>query len=195
MRTPRIPATVVFCALAGCAMPANPTPFELTGLPAPRRLSREVAAAAPQGTVRSEGDISAFASAGLTASPETILIGGGFDYYTDSSTAVGALVQVGFDSDDTIVAPSIQLKHFFLLDSGGRVSRWRPFAQVGVGMAYLEKSNADEIGLLLNAGGGIDYALDDISIGTNVLFNLLPIETVGDHFFFSWQVVQITFHF
>lgn len=176
-------------------MPADPAPFELTGLPPPRRLAREVAAPPPQGTVRSEGDMTAFGSAGLTTSPETFLIGGGFDYYTDSSTAVGGLVQLGFDSNDTIVAPSIQLKRFFLLDSGGRVSRWRPFAQVGAGMAYLEKNNVDEIGLLLNGGGGIDYALDDISIGTNVLFNVLPIETVGDHFFFSWQVVQITFHF
>ena len=55
-------------------------------------------------------------------------------------------------------------------------------------------SPSSDWGLLINAGGGIDYEIDrGITIGTSVIFNLLPVDVLSQNSFYTWQMITVTF--
>jgi hypothetical protein len=39
------------------------------------------------------------------------------------------------------------------------------------------------------------YFWDDVSLGTGVLFNFLPLDTAGETFYFGWKVIEAKVHF
>ena len=67
-------------------------------------------------------------------------------------------------------------------------------------MAYLHKDNRrgdnDDVGFLFNLGFGADYYLTErLSLGSNLLFNIMPDKVLGENFFFSWRFVSVSYHF
>ena len=79
--------------------------------------------------------------------------------------------------------------------------------QGGLGFTYIDidvpgnlppgvNVDDDDIGLLMSVGFGADYRItDSISLGSRMLFNVLPDDVLGENFYFSWQVAAIRFRF
>jgi hypothetical protein len=147
------------------------------------------------------GALAVHGGLGFTAGPEAFLFTVGAEYFVTSNIAVGPLFQFAFADNWDIVAPSIQGRYVFDLDapSSEPLGRLKPFAEVGMGACYIghtRQGDDEEWAFLINFGGGIDYFFtDNLALGTEMLFNFLPGEAQGQHFFFSWQVVTVRFLF
>jgi hypothetical protein len=134
---------------------------------------------------------------GFTLSPSDFLLALEADYFVTNGFAVGPLFQFGLWDDPFILAPSLNFKGVFDLPE---VEGLKPIVEGGLGLVYMDEHHrhwdADETGFLLNFGGGLQYFIDDpIAIGSEILFNFIPDEVLGDHFFFSWQLVTVSFLF
>lgn len=139
---------------------------------------------------------------GFTADPTAFLMGLEGDYAFTREFRAGPLLQIAASDDKTIVAPTANLKFFVPIpDAPREVERFNPFLQLGLGFAYVERERRhrhddDEVGFLMNAGFGFDYMVTDrFGMGSQMLFNVLPDETAGERFFFSWQVVTASVRF
>lgn len=137
------------------------------------------------------------ASIGFTNSPDSFLVGAALSYPLDENFSIGPLVQLGIDDDFFMAAPTLDLRATFALSEDKRV---RPFIHGGPGFVYFKEDDRvgddDETGFLFNLGVGIDYLIsDDTTIGTDLMVNYMPDEVLGEHGFFSWQFLKITFHF
>jgi hypothetical protein len=134
---------------------------------------------------------------GFTSSPSDFLLTLEADYFFTNGLAVGPLFQLGLWDDPFIFAPTLNFKGVFDLPE---VRRLKPLVEGGLGLAYMDADRrhggADDTGFLLDFGGGLQYFVDDrIAVGSEVLFNFVPGEVLGDHFFFSWQLVTLNFLF
>jgi len=187
--------------LVGCASPGPVSAPRSTPAPAPAPdpappPSREPA---PVPSLQSETGPSPHSlqlntGIGFTSDPTTFLIGMGLDASINRNFALGPLLQIGVDDNTTLLAPSLNFKGIF----GER--EFHPYVQSGLGFAYLEKEHRhgdnDEFAFLVNFGGGLDVELtQSMVIGSGILFNFLPDEALGEHFFFSWQVLTLGFRF
>jgi hypothetical protein len=141
---------------------------------------------------------------GFTLDPDTFLMSLGAEYAGDEGFSAGPLLQVGVSDKHAIVAPTANGRYSFdLSDADDDVLRkFRPFVQGGLGFAYVEKDrngplgDREDVGFLLNMGFGLEYPVSErVSLGTSLLFNVLPVKTANQHFFFSWQVATVRFHF
>jgi hypothetical protein len=148
------------------------------------------------------GDWSAHGGIGFTADPDGFLFATGLEYSLTRDFSVGPLIQLSFDDDDTIVAPTLNLRYRVdLTDVNNEfVRRIEPFAQLGPGAAYIEKDKRpgddDDIGFLISGGFGADYwVTEDLAVGNSVLFNGMPDDVEGENFFFSWQLVTLRYRF
>ena len=48
----------------------------------------------------------------------------------------------------------------------------------------------------LNFGFGADYRLtESLSVGSKMLFNVMPTNVFGESFYFSWEVAGLRYHF
>jgi opacity protein-like surface antigen len=136
------------------------------------------------------------AGAGFTSSPDTFLLTVEGDYYFDQHVALGPLLQLGLSGDDTIIAPTANVRYVF----DAAETPFKPFVQGGAGFAYLEKDGRrgddDDIGFLFNFGGGTDFRIsDNMQLGTGVMFNFLPGDVLGEDYFFSWRVLSVGVRF
>lgn len=141
-------------------------------------------------------------SIGFTADPGAFAMGLSVPIAMTSNIAFTPHMLIAFDDEDTIVAPSVNLEVQFRL--GGRRGdffyRLRPFLQAGLGFAYIETSNGakdqSETGFLAVPGVGVEYEISEsLLIGTNMRFNVLPGETSGESFFFSWELLSLRIAF
>ncbi|MFO0982496.1 MAG: hypothetical protein U1E76_12310 [Planctomycetota bacterium] len=176
---------VLAALLAACA-----------AMPAPDDAGAREATAASSGA---EIPLSVQGGLGFTLDPDTFLMAARADYWVRPNVAVGPLLQVGLADHRTILAPSFNVKGVFDLKQPS-AERLKPYIDGGVGFAYLEKDGRrgddDDLGVLLDIGGGLSYDVNDhLAVGTGVLFNFLPAELVGERFFFSWQLVTLSFRF
>ncbi|HLQ37249.1 MAG TPA: hypothetical protein VK348_05595 [Planctomycetota bacterium] len=197
----------VFAFLAaGCATEierAAPSPLALERAAAAPLAVEQPGTQAPAGNAPSaskEGDRTLLVGLGFTDGPETFLIGGEADFYLSDRLAVGPMLQWGVDDHVTILAPSFHAKYLFPLERAAGAPEFVPFVQGGAGFAYIKKDRRpgddDGIGLLLQAGGGIECRLDKgLTLASTALIDLLPAEVVGEHVYFSWQIVQFGFRF
>lgn len=194
---------VLAVALSGCAIQNRST--------TPASLARIVDAHAPGtddflDTARSqdpdpsgEGDRVVHLGVGFTSSPGTALVAGQLDYFVTDDWAVGPALRLGLSSDDSIVAPSFNVKRVLGMQRF-ESTPWRPFVQAGVGMAFLHDDrrfgDRDDEGLLLNGGAGIEVFLDNgLKLTSTLTLNLMPGKVLGERTFFSWQILQMQFDF
>ena len=114
------------------------------------------------------------------------------------------MLQVGVDDRDTLVAPTLNAR--FAPEFGQSrssdelVRRMRPFLQGGVGMLPLDRDfgsfDADDNEFLFNMGGGVDFPISErFTVGTSMMFNVIPAGALGEKFFFSWQLATVSFRF
>jgi hypothetical protein len=134
---------------------------------------------------------------GFTLGPTDFLLALEGSYFLTNDLAVGPLFQLGIDDDPFIFAPSLNARYLFDLRGLGRL---RPLVEGGIGLVYecedIGPRDRDETGFLFNFGGGFQYFLTDgVAVGSEVLFNFVPDEVLGDRFFFSWQVLAVSFFF
>lgn len=169
-------------------------------------LDAEPVMAAPSGGSSSEAAPGSAPRAGRTAlrtglgftlSPTDLLLSLELDHFFTKNFALGPLFQFGVSDDPFIFAPTLNLQGMF--DIPG-VDVVKPFVQGGLGIAYIGEDHQDhwrdDVGFLINFGCGLEFFLSDrISLGTNILFNFLPVDTLGENYFFSWQFVTFRFQF
>lgn len=152
----------------------------------------------PQNSRRGPEGLSLRAAMGFTLDPDTFLLASQVDYRFADGLSLSPLVQLGLSDDDVLLAPSFNLKYTFDLSTEQRKIPVKPFMEGGVGFCYLHKEHRrgddDEVGFLLNFGFGADfYVTDRVALGSNVLFNVLPGEVLGEHFFFTWEFIALRF--
>ncbi len=155
------------------------------------------------------GVISLRTSLGLTLDPSTYLMTLDAGYFVTPSWSLGPLFQLGLSDDDFLLAASVNFRKVYDIeirehgeeDDDNQLNRLKPFYQFGAGVLFIDEDNPgladdDDAGLLLNLGVGVDLYLNDrVSFGTSVLFNFLPSEVGDEHFFLSWQIGTLAFHF
>lgn len=175
-----------------------------TSTAAPRRAALETPASGPGALPDASGTsrgvpVSVWGGTGFTTNPGTFLIASGADWHVDPRWSIGPHLQLGLADRRTFFAAIANVKRFFTIP-GRRWQGLRPYAQVGIGVAYVEKersgSDRSETGLALNAGGGLRYRLtDDLTIGTAVGFHALPTELADERAVYTWELVQLIFGF
>ena len=164
--------------------------------PAPRRRP----------TPRSNGAIprpigwSVRAGLGFIDDPNALLLNFEAPYAFDQWVSAGPTLQVGIEDHNTIVAPTAAVTVSIPDLPGDDFDNVHPYALVGIGFAYIEDDNRQNdnssVGFLINFGVGVEYQVSErFSIGSQMMFNFLPEETLDEDFFYSWQVggVRIAF--
>jgi opacity protein-like surface antigen len=141
---------------------------------------------------------------GFTADPESFLLGFEGDYAISENFSAGALLQLGVDDDRTIVSPVVYGR--IRSDLGGIDPDLRaiePFIQLGLGLTYWDvdrprpgSGTTDDTEFLLNTGFGAEYRITDhVSVGSMMLFNIVPDAIFGERFYFSWEVLTARYRF
>jgi hypothetical protein len=193
--------------LVGCATTVSQRP-NFVHLASEQPAGGEAAAPAAKEPAASPGvpnPLSVRGAIGFTLDPDTFLMAFQGDYFLDDQLSLGPLLQLGVDDDTTILAPTLNVQYAFDLteleeDGDEILERLKPFVQGGVGLGYIHKDRRrgddDDVGFLLNLGFGLEYYLtDQLALGNNLLFNILPDKTNGENFFLSWQFVTLRYRF
>jgi opacity protein-like surface antigen len=146
--------------------------------------------------------VSVRGAVGITSDPSMFALGLGFPIEINRRVAFTPMIQAAFDDDHTIIAPTVNLEYHLDLSDGSSdlLRRLHPFVQGGIGFAYIHKeqpgNDPDEVGFLLAPGLGLEYELtDNLLIGSNVLFNILPSEVSDENFFLTWQFATLRVRF
>ncbi len=141
----------------------------------------------------SESGWSGRAGIGFTADPSALLLNFDFPYYFDRFVAVGPMLQVAIEGDETIIAPTLDLT-ITIPDIGvAGFERVQPYGFVGLGFAIVEDENRandnSATDFLIHFGVGLEYQVSErLFLGSHMIFNFLPSEALGQTFFYSWQV-------
>jgi hypothetical protein len=150
----------------------------------------------------SAGDWSIQGGGGFTSDPDGALLATNVEYAITRDFGVGPVLQLSFDDDNTIVAPTLNLRYRVDLSDVGNefVRRIEPSATFGLGFAYIEKDHSagddDDAAFLISGGVGAEYwVTDQLAVGNTVLFNGMPDDAVDEDFFFSWQLVTLRYRF
>ena len=165
--------------------------------------SRSTSPVSAQGGQGGSGALSGWSlrtGIGFIDDPNAFLLNFEAPYAFDQWVSAGPMLQVGLDDDNTIVAPTLNVTVTIPDLPGEDFDRMHPYGFVGMGFAYLEdddrQNNDDDTGFLINFGFGLEYQLsENIFVGSQMMFNFLPKETLGENFFYSWQIggVRVAF--
>lgn len=138
---------------------------------------------------------------GFTADPDSFLMNFEAPYAFNRWFSFGPALQVGINDDTTIVAPTGNLR-ITIPDLPGRdFDRVHPYAIAGMGFAVIDdERNGNDgsaaTGFLIDFGAGVEYQVSEkVFLGTQMIFNVLPDEVKGEHFYFAWQLGGIRFAF
>ncbi len=136
---------------------------------------------------------------GFSAGPTTFALDGDAAYALDEHMSIGPRIQLGFSNKKTIVTPTLNFRYAFDMNLSPDPSarKLTPFFQAGIGLGYIRKERSsghiDDTGFLFNLGGGVEWSLGGATLGSNLMFNVLPSETAGENFYFSWQLITLRF--
>jgi hypothetical protein len=136
---------------------------------------------------------SARAGLGFTIDPDTVLLNFEVPYSFDRWVSAGPMLQLGLSKDETIVAPTANAILTIPDLPGEGFDRIHPYALIGMGFAVLEDKDRNKnkvaAGFLINFGFGLEYQVSEsLYVGSQMMFNFLPKETLDERFFYSWQV-------
>ena len=137
------------------------------------------------------------AGMGFTADPETFLMNFEAEYHVTENVSIGPVLQIGA-ADLSIIAPYANARFRFPAFSKDDdfLGKLRLSVQAGLGLAYYSAPGAGSTGMLLNFGGGLEYALTDgLSLHSRMLFNVLPVDAFGDNFYYSWEIIGARYRF
>jgi len=131
---------------------------------------------------------------GFTIDPDTFLLNLEAPYAFDPWVSVGPMMQIGIDNDDSIWAPTVNTKITIPDMPGEGLDRFVPFFMGGLGFAVLRdddrRNNKSSAGFLVNTGFGLDFRISEhLFVGSQMIFNFLPDRTLGEKFWYSWEVI------
>jgi len=165
--------------------------------PKPKSASGRAAAAVPR-----EQGFSLEGGIGFTAGPGGFLIGLTAPYAIDQNFSLGPRLELGVADGTVVVAPSLNARYGFDMTGfdDDFLRRLRPYLQGGVGMAYIQHEHGqkddDGVGGLIDLGFGLEYPVSSrVSIGSGMLFHIVPGSPAGETFYFSWQMVSARLRF
>ncbi len=130
------------------------------------------------------------AGIGFIDDPTALLLNIEAPYAFDRWVSAGPMFQIGLDDNNTIVAPTANLT-LTIPDLPGEDLDWiQPFVFAGIGFAYIEddnKQNDDSsAGFLVDFGFGLEFQVSEsFYLGSQMIFNFLPEETLGQDFFYG----------
>ena len=158
---------------------------------------------APAATAAEPGLLSGWslrAGIGFIDDPTALLLNIEAPYTFDQWVYAGPMFQIGIDDNNTIVAPTINVGVTLPDLPGEDFDRLHPYGFVGIGFAYIEDDNKrndnSSAGFLITCGIGIEYQLSEsFYVGSQMMFNFLPEETLNEKFFYSWQVGGLRYAF
>ncbi len=183
--------------LGACATPPPCAVLELPGALAPAfapARSQHGGSLAPVA-----GDRRLAVGVGTTDGPDTFLLSGDADFYQSDRVAIGPSLQLGFADRTAIIAPTFHGKFLFPTERSADGPHFLPFVQGGAGLAYIQKDRVgkdDELGLALQAGGGLEVRFDDTyALTSTLLVNVMPAKVLDERAYLSWQIVQFSFRF
>ena len=146
-----------------------------------------------------KGKIALDGGFGFTLSPDTFLMKFGADYFVTHHFGIGPVLQIGLDDNLFIMAPTLGVKGFADLSGNtyAFLRRVKPLVQGGVGLAYVDIDGFDDdVGFLMNFGFGVDvFVTQNLSLGNNMLFNIIPTKVFNDRFYFSWEFISFRYRF
>lgn len=150
-------------------------------------------------TTHEEGNVTLGASAGISSGPTGFLATGEADFWFSRFFSVGPLVQVSAGRS-FVFAASGGPKLTFDFEDHEFTNLVKPYAQAGAGIALISNRRRgeyrSELGLLLVFGLGADFFVtEEFSLGTGLLFNIMPTEPRGELFYLGWKVIEAKFHF
>lgn len=188
--------------LLGCSAPGalSPDPYSLTEFERIRGAQEPSQSEVPRSR---KGETAVPVGAGFTIDPDTALLNIAWDVQLNTLMTMGTSFQFGGSADRFLFAPTFQMKTFLNAASETQqASRWQPYLQGGLGWAWLDSnrsqdgSDFDSNSFLVNGGGGVRYRLSQgYSIGSGALINFVPGKLDDDRWYFSWEVLQLIFHF
>lgn len=138
---------------------------------------------------------------GFSDDPTAFLLSAELPIHVNRNVSVGPLLQLGLDDDFVFIAASLDARYTFHLPGSNEfVRRFKPFAQGGGGLMYIDvdkrPGDDDDASFLLHFGAGAHYALTDrIAVGSKFNFNIMPDDVFRENFIFSWEVARIQFGF
>jgi hypothetical protein len=140
------------------------------------------------------------AGVGFTAGPDMFLMNFEVPYQFDRWVYAGPMMQVGVKSDEHIIAPTMNVGITIPDMPGEALDRLQPYGFAGLGLAALHdndrRGNSTSAGLLIPIGFGLEYLVtDSFAVGSHMTLNFLPEKTLGQRFFFAWQMVGARFSF
>jgi len=149
----------------------------------------------PAASTRDDGLLAGWslrAGVGFIDDPTAVLLNIEVPYAFDRWVSAGPMIQVGLDDNNTIVAPTANVT-VTIPDAFGNIE---PFAFVGIGFAYIEDDNKrndnSSAGFLVDFGFGLELEVNQhLYLGSQMMFNFLPEETLGQEFFYSWQILGV----
>ena len=177
---------------------------ERTSRPALFEIDR---AAGESDTMHDLGDVSLGGSIGIAFGPLGFLATAEADFWFTSFFSAGPLVQ--FVGGEKIIL-GVGGGPKFTFDFGHDWSELaKPYIHFGPGFVMVSghhhrhhhdrdhhHHHGAHVGLLLTLGLGVDFYLwENVSLGTGVLLNWLPLDTGGETGFFAWKVIEAKVHF
>jgi opacity protein-like surface antigen len=139
-------------------------------------------------------------SLGFTEGPDGVQLGLDVPISINRNLSVGPWVAVSLASQFIMVGATANVRYHFDVFESRKLNKLRPFLQGGVGLNYLDPdtnvSGVESTDFLMNMGLGLDYELNDhVSIGSDLLFNLVPQRGAGNTFYWSWQFIGARYKF
>jgi hypothetical protein len=133
------------------------------------------------------------AGVGFIDDPTAFLLNVEVPYRFDRWVSAGPMFQIGLDDNNTVVAPTLDVALHVPDMPGEAFDAVSPYAFVGVGFAWIEDDNRrnddSSAGFLVNFGFGVELEVTPhFFLGSHMSFNFLPERTLGQDFFYAWQI-------
>lgn len=141
------------------------------------------------------------AGLGFTIDPDNFLMNFELPYRFDQYVSAGPMIQIGVADEKLLVAPTATINIRVPDMPGDSFDRFHPNLFAGLGFAVIQnddrRGDNTDAGFLVNTGFGLDYDLSArVSLGSRMIFNFLPASrTLGERFWYSWEVVGIQLSF
>ncbi len=138
---------------------------------------------------------------GFVADPEGYLLAFELERRMARNFALGALLQLGLEKDDTLAAPHGYARYIFQLGDSGEASGVEPFLLAGLGFTHLDRDGSGphrghNTSFSMIFGGGLDYNFSEyFAIGSKMLVGVVPAEVLGESAYFSWEIARIKISF
>lgn len=149
------------------------------------------------------GPFSVRTGLGFAIDPDSFLLAFEGDYAITHHISAGVLVELGLDDDLIFVSPVAYGRYRFDLSDftdEESVHKLFPFLHGGVGLTHWDVDDRpgddDDTEFLMNFGFGVEYEVaEEVSVVSQMLFNIVPDKVFDERFYYSWEVLSVRYKF